>query len=135
MATYSGLWDGFYGVPYAGLGVNTPEYNSGDFDRISKRLKSRGHRSMSAILSAVLGAAAGGAASATHKRVSQPTDTLTNPLALGGQRTINNDTLVSRNTTAADVTLLKTLIDRPYFPTTYPRDASGNGGGSKVGAF
>lgn len=85
------------------------------------------------LLDTVLGAAAGSAASATHARVEGDRDP-GNPVVNGGQVDIETVTDISRNSTAADVTALKAeLVNVNKQPSSYPTDASGNGGGGKLG--
>lgn len=135
MTSFSGLWNRHYGEDYSQLGTNTSEYNGRTMRKIAQILRPRGARAMSSLLTALTGAAVGGTASATHKRIDHPDDTLTNLTAYAGDRTINTDTIINRATVAGDETLIDALKDAKSGPTSYPVDASGNGGGGKVGGF
>lgn len=54
--------------------------------------------------------------------------------SIGGAVTTEDRELVNRNTTAADQTAYNAAIfDRTVYPSSYPEDASGNGGGGKLG--
>lgn len=103
MATWSALFNGIYGETYA-----IPF----DYDSVNRMIsktfyKSRtGNRLYRELLDTLIGAAAGEAAADSYVR----------PLAvndheqLGGQRAMETITVIARNSTAADVTMLKSLI-------------------------
>lgn len=85
--------------------------------QIARLLDRKQLRKDRALISTLLGAAAGSAASATLKRVAHSTS------ELGGVRTIETETLVSRNTTAADDTELTTdYLTYSSRPSSYPTD-------------
>lgn len=121
MATWAGLWDGMYGQPYALTG-------SRDDTRrvVAMAFERRALRDLSAIAIALNGAAPGGNATATYKAV---TAQAYQGVDMGGIRPIGTNTLVNRNTTAADVTALNALFDGIFAPTSYPADKGGGGGG------
>jgi hypothetical protein len=122
MATWAGGWDGQFGQPYALTGSRE------DIKRvIAMAFERRGNRDLSALAIALNGVAAGANATSTYKEV-QAIQDLSN-FALGGLRTIDTKTLINRNTTAADQTLLNTLFDGIFAPTSYPADKGGGGGG------
>ena len=105
-------------------------YNNGigQFDdKLAKILQSSGQsKVVRALWRAMTGAAVGSNATATTKRV------VNNPDSLGGVVPIETVTHINRNTTAADRTAFLALLDRVVYPSTYPADLSGNGGGGKV---
>ena len=76
---------------------------------------------------ALNGVAPGANATSTYSEV-QAVQDLSN-FALGGKRNIVTRTLINRNTTAADQTLLNSLFDGIFAPTSYPADKGGGGGG------
>ena len=51
----------------------------------------------------------------------------------GGQVPIESFTVINRVTAAADVTQINDMLDEVVYPSSYPADASGNGGGGKNG--
>lgn len=137
MASYVGSFDGSMSIQAAAAIPYTLRVDRSDLlYKLSRATQKQGNDSRPdvALLTALIGAAAGGAASATYKRA-QAVDTLTDFQALGGARTIETRTMLSRVTTAADVTELKAFLARKSAPSSYPTDASGNGGGNKVGGL
>jgi hypothetical protein len=137
MPSYSGLWNGVYGVNYSALASNgnTFEQNNRLRTQLSKLVaRDRGSRKLMSIMRALNGVAAGGTATATFRNVREESvrgDALSN----GGRRVIDTDTDVSRVTTAADQTLINGIFDRVFAPTSYPVDRSRNGGGNKRSGF
>jgi len=107
----------FWGSGFALIYDKNP--NRTHAERVFRR---GGLRVINELLDTLIGAAAGGSASKTHSRIEAPSDG-----DVGGKRTIESVTDISRVTTAADVTDLKTLLTRATAPT-YVADASGNGG-------
>lgn len=84
---------------------------------IARMLNLKQNRRDRALLNSLLGAATGANATALLKRVAA--DRLEN----GGKRTIETETLVNRNTTAADVTDFKTnLLTYNSRANLYPVD-------------
>lgn len=74
----------------------------------------------------LVGATAGGAALATHRRIGN----VDSNTAGNNESRIVTDTLINRNSAAADVTALKALVFGVRNRPAYPRDLSGNGGGT-----
>ena len=100
-------------------------YTQGD-ERIAKALRNGGGSLvLRRLLTTLLGAAPGATATETKKQVKWDQG------SPGGLIPIETVTLVSRPTTAADVTGLNALLFRNPFPASYPADLSGNGGGGK----
>ena len=111
-------------------GTYTLQYVNNNTKRMLGRLLRRpGNRLIQEIIQTLNGAASGSAASKTHSRIEAPADSDN----LGGVRAIETVTDVSRNTDAADVTALTAIYDLSVAGITYPTDASGNGGGGKLG--
>lgn len=134
MPSYSGLWNGVYGVDYATLGTNnTKELNGNIRRRLSKLIaRERGGRKLAAIMKALNGAAPGGTITVNYAQVanaSSPGQAVAN----GGARTITTVADMNRASTAADETMIDAILDQVFAPSSYPVDKSGNGGGSKLG--
>lgn len=127
---FSGFWD-LCGdaLPYNLL----PLANNGNRGhvepKIAKLFKQEDMREIQAALAAVIGAAAGGAISKTYKRRQAQTIT---PVDVGafasGNITVETNTVISRNSTAADVTYLKQIFSGRLTASniTYPTELSGN---------
>ena len=126
MPAWQGLWTREANNPsgYSLLINKSPIRN-----RIKRVVNREGFRQAQALFNALIGAATGGTATATHKRVGQPTDLSVG--SSGGARGIDTVTDINRVTTAADVTALKEMVyGVKTRPITYPKDLSGNGGPS-----
>lgn len=96
-----------------------------------------GYRAYRKLFTLMNGTAVGQTATDTYARVAAPAG-LTQSDQLGGARTIDTVTSVSRATVAADLAFLNAQVYNPIFNmapaiSSYPTDASGNGGGSKAG--
>ena len=130
---YSGLWDRQYGIPYAGLGVNTSEISSAEKKLLGIQLTPRGRKVLNKLMRALNGVAAGANATSTVKQIAADVG-LGQAYSGGGLRVINTVTDINRNTVAADQTFINAILDLVSAPT-YPVDASGNGGGGKGGRF
>lgn len=135
---YSGLFSDTLGAPDVGSYTMLPLAQNGgrsrvEFD-IARAFKHETQREMKAAIIALIGAAAGGTATATYKRAVVPVGPdATVPVAmqldaLGGNRTIETATVISRATTSADVSYLKDLFDGDLSASsiTYPTESSGN---------
>lgn len=129
---WSGLYENEHGAEYALLVGTLTGIKSPITGRISKMLRKgrSGLRGLNAVMKALNGAAASGPASATYSRISASKESDDD---FGGVRTIETRTVLSRNTTAADETFIDDLLDRDSQPASYVADASGNGGGGKLG--
>lgn len=134
---YSGFWlneGGLNGAatPYAML------FHRASTELRMATLSSRpGFRAMRELLETLIGANVGAAAADSYARVSAP-DALASASQLGGLRTIETVTTVDRITATADKSyfvdnfIKKRFIMNPAI-ASYPTDASGNGGGGKLG--
>lgn len=119
---WQGLWTNEVG---GGAGVYTPIQ-----DKIPRRdgiktLMNRSNwRATQALFQALIGAASGGNATRTHNQIAAPSVSKVE----GGLRTVETITDVNRNTTAADIAVLKEMTQNVSRPTPMPKDLSGNGG-------
>lgn len=119
--TSSGFWSE-NGGSYALLVNKLPTRS-----RLQRAVGTDGARKLRELFDTAIGAAAGAAASASYKRIAGET---TDQIG-GGARTIDTVTVINRNTDAADITALKEMVvNVSRRPAAYPRDLSGNGGGS-----
>ena len=137
MPSYSGLWNGVYGINYSALASNgnTFEQNNRVRNTLTKLLsKDRGTRKLMSLMKALNGVVPGATATATHKEV-EALNGVGNPIVNGGVRNIVTDNDVNRVTTAADVTLIAGIFDKLYYPSPYPVDKAGNGGSNKRNSF
>ncbi len=130
MPSYSGLYDGVYGQPYALL-ANTVAIGNARRE-IARSLAKRpyGRAVLRELMLTLNGAAAGSAALATHKRV-EATDPTEGPSG-GGLVNIETFTEINRNTATADKNAIDAMLSLSTKPT-YVADRSGNGGGAKLG--
>lgn len=119
---WQGLWTYEAGQPtYTPIQNKIPRRNG------IRRLMNRSQwREASELFDTLLGAAVGGAASKTHTRVEAVTPT-SGPSG-GGLRTVETVTDISRNSTAADLAMLKEMTVNVKTRPSYPKDLSGNGG-------
>lgn len=134
MPTWSGLWNGFYNIPYAPLpGGNTTDYNNTKRHQLAKWARGVEGRKLGAILRAITGAPVGATA------LSQTPVIPGNPFpgaAYSGGGKINAvlRTDINRATVTADETWFDTatlLLTKP----TYPVDKAGVGGAKGPGFF
>lgn len=95
----------------------------------SRVLARQGMRELRALMLALNGASAGGTASRTVSRVLHSTN--------GGAKSIETVTVINRATTANDKSFVDDVLNRftNAAPSSYPVDASGVGGGGKLGGF
>lgn len=124
MPAWSGLYNGVHGVDYSLIGVPS----------VMRRLR-RAVRGMPAlkqrqILRVFVTDDVGTTVTKTHTQVAA--QDVNNLASLGGVRTIATVTDINRAATAADETALLKEIDGVHTPT-FPREASGNSGGGKLG--
>lgn len=98
---------------------------------IASELFSGNNRVTRRLLNALIGAASGSNATETRARTTA-VQAMNDATTYGGLVAVETINLINRNTTAADITNLKAMINRAPVPT-YIADASGNGGGSKLG--
>lgn len=125
MAGYSGLYDGVYSEPYALL-VSTNQRRPAQASMFRKLLNNKQMLPLRELLLELTGTAAGASASVTEKRI-KGLDIDADVQDLGGLREIETRTLLSRVTTAADVTAIDALMVKKNRPS-YVADKSGNGG-------
>jgi len=100
-------------------------------NRVRRVVNREAFRVMTALFNGLIGAASGSNVTATHKRIQYADGSNGLGPNPSGARPIETVTDINRNTTAADVTMLKSLVyNVSARPSTYPRDLSGNGGAS-----
>jgi hypothetical protein len=120
-------WQGLWSYE-AGLSAYVPIQNRVPRRAGIKRLMNRSqYRAISELFDTLIGAASGSAASKTHAQVQAVTPEF-GPGVGGGLRTIETVTDISRNSTAADITLLKEMTVSVRTRPAYVADLSGNGG-------
>lgn len=129
MPAYSGLWNGVYAENHS-LQFNRSPLNR----RISQALRRRSLTVLREVIDTVsAGQSINGAAAVTYKqRAGDPLPG--NAVSGGGRAVIEDVTKISAasSTTAAQVTQVDGLVDFKSAPSTYPTDASGNGGGDAL---
>ena len=119
--TSSGFWSE-QGSGYALL-VNKAPTRA----RLQRAVGTDGFRTIRALFNGLIGASSGSNVTSTYRRIAAETS---NDVG-GGRRTVDTVTTINRNTVAGDVTALKEMVvNVSRRPATYPRDLSGNGGGS-----
>lgn len=138
MPSYSGLWNGVYAENHS-LQIN----RAPTFRRISQALRRRSLTVLREVIDTVAnGSSINGASAVTYKQIAG--DPLPgNSVSGGGRRTIETVTKVNASTTVGVPTTaipnvsaaqIDGLVDFKSAPSTYPTDASGNGGGEKLTA-
>lgn len=131
MSSYSGLYDGVYGTPYAALASTIAKGNGYvALARVLSR-KSYGRAVLREIAYSLVDGAVGDNATATHVR--RAAEVVRDGIAYGGVAEMETFTGINRNTVAADETRLLAALRQAAAPSSYPADASGNGGGGKLG--
>lgn len=123
-------WSGFWGDNNAITGSYSLQNNRPSLHRrIARIMRANSARWTKAVALALNGAAAGDTATSTYKRREAPSDAN----SLGGVAVIETVTVVDAATTAGNETTIDTVWNSDSAPASYPTDASGNGGGGKVG--
>lgn len=122
MATSAGFW----GPEGYSLLVNKNPRRG----RIRRTMNRRGFDQVTALFNSLIGATSGsGTGAITYKQVEGQTPFTDG----GGVRTIETVTAINRNTTAADVAMLKEMtVGVVTAPSPYPTDAAGINGGTTV---
>lgn len=130
MASFSGLWDNEYGENYAPLS-ETVHIGNG-LTGLARLFAGRiyGRSVLRELIDTLVAGSVGDPAAASHKRVRAERDLEAN--VQGGDRVIENFASIARNTTLADQSAILRGLNLSSAPS-YPRDRSGNGGGSKLG--
>ena len=99
--------------------------------RVSKLFRNEGLRELKELMISLTGIADGGAALAQFSRVA-PDNTVGEAPGGGGQRTIDTIDAVNRVTVPADEVRIIAMLEEIFAPSSYPADASGNGGGGQL---
>ena len=106
--------------------------------KISQWMRRPQFRSLRALLRTLDGNAVGGGGNVTNNKTRVQAQAILGTYAQGGLVTIETvpalgATTAGRVTATADQTQLNGMIDEIVYPSSYPADASGNGGGGKLG--
>lgn len=127
-------WSNFWGLTADAYTMQN--FRSSHERRLGMVFGRHGYRGIRKVERLITGTAVGQTATDTYARVSAPAG-LTEASSLGGARTIDTITSVARATVTADKTYMETVLDKVFGMnpaiSTYPTDASGNGGGGKAG--
>lgn len=122
MPAWSGLFDGFYRVPYAMQFTKDRSPRS----QVALQFLHRGMKKDLALITALLGAAAGGTATSTYKRVYDSNLGPSDLYRHGGKQTVETVTEVNRVTTSADTTELLAYVLNYNHNLTLKTDSGGN---------
>lgn len=123
MASWSGLYDNKYGVPYA---LQFPK-DKAHRNRVALEFLKRSGKSDLALINVLLGAVAGTTATATYTRVKANANGPSDIMQNGGKVTVETKTIISRASTSADVTELLAYMFNLSHNLTRINDSSGNG--------
>lgn len=131
MPAWSGLFDGWYGSPYAmQFPKNTPLRGV-----IAQLLLHTYMRRDVAVINALLGAAPGATATASYTRVKAPNTGPSDIMKNGGKVPTETFVQINRATTAQDVTDLSQFMFNKNHNLTLVRDKGGNSIKGNPGAF
>jgi hypothetical protein len=100
--------------------------------RLQNTFRRTQSRPLDKVWRALTGVVAGSNATVNRERV-KGVQAYLDPSAIGGLVQMELQSVINRNTTAADVTYIQTILDKITAPSPYVADSSGNGGGSKLG--
>ncbi len=128
---YSGLWNGHHGEQHAPLGSTANKENI--YRKIACLLgagASNENAKVRELLLTLVGGDVTDAALSQRKRREASANLSQN--VQGGVVSIETVDDINRVTAAADVTRLLAAINESTQPSSYPTDASGNGGGGKL---
>jgi hypothetical protein len=100
--------------------------------RLAMLLNKPGAKKIKALIKSLVDGAVGDSAASTYGRLTAVQGYLS-AQELGGLRAIETVTVINRVTVAGDITNLDLVLARTSKPSSYASDASGNGGGGKVG--
>lgn len=143
MSGYSAFWQTVGdAIPYDVLASAAQGWRSPLETQLARIYNRNEMREIRALTTALLGVAAGSNATSTYKRVAMPASvnlavpTPDTTFAQGGNVAIETVTVVNRNTTAADITYLTSILDGTMSPgnasaITFQNDLSGNGANSR----
>ncbi len=130
MPAFSGLWNGVYAENHSLLIDKSPTWR-----KIARELRRRGSTKLREVIDTVAnGSSINGAAAVTRKQIAA--DVNPGNLAGGGVRTIDSFEVIAAasvvGTNTPTATQIDGLVDYSTRPSTYPTDASGNGGGDAL---
>jgi len=130
MPAWSGLFDGVGGSAHS-LQVNTPS----SYRRVARALRRRSTTVLREVIDTVVATSSiNGGSAVTYAQVDAGTPDPGNPIVNGGQRTISNKQKLAASSTvsAAQAAQVDALVDYKVYPSSWPVDTSGNGGGDKL---
>lgn len=128
MTAWSGLFDNIHGSPHALLAQRSSIKR-----RINKLFRRRGAAVFKELLLTVNGVVVGSTAEASYSRAEAVQGL--GDFVLGGSRTIETVSQVNRATVTADTTENAAVLNEQGDTNAYQTDASGNGGGGKLGSI
>jgi|SRR6478609_524542 len=128
MASYSGLWNGYYNENYTQLTNRVGNGHTALARVFAQRRYTRG--AIGALVKSLVAGNVGDATTLSHKRIAAISDVTSN--GQGGARAIETFLDINRVSTVTDQTNIVNAIALSPQPS-YPVDKSGNGGGSKRG--
>lgn len=137
MVAFTG-WSPTLGIGAANVGATSgtiqKDGSTQRDDQISKLLRVPGVRKFRRLMRVLVNGAVGDTATETRSRVTAVSG-LTDPNAYSGAVAIESQSIINRATTTADRDAILEVIDNTsaIAPASYPVDASGNGGGGKLG--
>lgn len=126
---FSGLFDTILPTGLTLTGTRNLE------NRLTRLMRNRGMHVNKELILTLLGASAGSTAAATRTRADYNDVTPGEPVVRGGVVPLEAEVQINRATTAGDVTQLSAILNDIFYPSSYPVDVSGNGGGGKVGVL
>lgn len=131
---WSGLYDNeFTDGPHA-LQINPGHAKPSKYKKIAKILKKAGYRLDKQLIDDAFEQLEGVTKTAVSYGRVEATSTLNSVSNLGGSRTIETVSVATTiAATAAEETQLENITTHSSQPSSYPVDASGNGGGGKQG--
>jgi hypothetical protein len=128
---FSGFWQ--YHAPAGQTApYNFRFFRSSEEFLAAVQMGKRGFRKYRAVARALNGVVAGATTTDSYKRV-QSAQAMFDSQYLGGLRTLQTVSNAVTTTAAMATAINARLYDQEFTAQTYPRDLSGNGGGSKVG--
>jgi hypothetical protein len=128
---FSGFWQ--YHAPAGQTApYNFRFFRSSEEFLAAVQMGKRGFRKYRAVARALNGVVAGATTTDSYKRV-QSAQAMFDSQYLGGLRTLQTVSNAVTTTAAMATAINARFYDQEFTPQTYPRDLSGNGGGSKVG--
>lgn len=135
MTMWSGLWNGFYNIPYSALGNNgnTADYNKTKWTQLAKLTRGPAGRRMGTLIRTLTGQAPGALAQSFVYQVPSRPDPTAAYTGGGYVRAVQKFD-INRNTTPADEAWIDAATLLKSSPPVYPVD-KGGGGARTPGIF